>query len=104
MRYTHDIPLAELDGQHAKSIDCPCGTDVEQVTPNSAIVYHQKVEQAPAHLCWVPGCPRCERARCDRCGGRGSWVVWGWSNYGPSGEYGRDQRRTCPDCKGTGRR
>jgi hypothetical protein len=42
VRYTHDIPLAELDGQHAKSLDCPCGTDVEQVTPNSAIVYHQR--------------------------------------------------------------
>lgn len=42
MKHSHDIPLAELDGQHAKSIDCPCGTDVEQVTPNSAIVYHQR--------------------------------------------------------------
>lgn len=43
MKYTHDIPLAELDGQHAKSLDCPCGIiDVEQVTPTSAIVYHQR--------------------------------------------------------------
>lgn len=42
MKHIHDIPMAELDGQHAKSIDCPCGTDVEQVTPNSSIVYHQR--------------------------------------------------------------
>lgn len=87
MNYSHDIPLAELDGLHAKSIDCPCGTDVEEVTPGrSAIVWHQ---------------PRTER--CKQCGGRGSWVVWGWSNHGPGGEHGRDQRRTCPDCNGSGR-
>lgn len=29
MKYTHDIPMAEMDGQHAKSIDCPCGTDMK---------------------------------------------------------------------------
>lgn len=44
MKHTHDIPLGELDGQHAKSTDCPCGTDVEVVVPgHSAIVYHQRV-------------------------------------------------------------
>ena len=43
MKYTHDIPMAEMDGQHAKSIDCPCGTDVEEVTlGRTAIVYHQR--------------------------------------------------------------
>lgn len=42
-RYSHDIPMSELDGQHAKSIDCPCGTDVEQVTSRAAIVYHQRL-------------------------------------------------------------
>lgn len=42
MKHSHDIPLAELDGQHAKSIGCPCDPDVEQVTPNSSIVYHQR--------------------------------------------------------------
>lgn len=46
MKHSHDIPLAELDGQHAKSIDCPCGTDVERVTPNSAIVHHQRLDVA----------------------------------------------------------
>jgi hypothetical protein len=41
-RYSHDIPMSERDGLHAKSIDCPCGTDVEEVTPGrSAIVWHQ---------------------------------------------------------------
>jgi hypothetical protein len=43
MKYSHDIPLAELDGQHAKSLDCPCGPEVEVVTPNASIVYHQRV-------------------------------------------------------------
>lgn len=47
-RYSHDIPMAELDGQHAKSVDCPCGTDVEHVTPTSAIVYHQRRTGPPS--------------------------------------------------------
>lgn len=42
MRLVHDIPLSELDGEHAKSVDCPCGTDVEQVGRYSSIVYHQR--------------------------------------------------------------
>jgi len=42
-RYSHDIPMSEMDGLHAKSIDCPCGTDVEEVTlGRTAIVYHQR--------------------------------------------------------------
>lgn len=42
IKYSHDIPLAELDGQHAKSVDCPCGTDIEPVGHHSAIVWHQR--------------------------------------------------------------
>ena len=43
-RYSHDIPMSERDGLHAKSIDCPCGTDVERVGRTWAIVYHQRRE------------------------------------------------------------
>ena len=43
MKVVHDIPLAELDGQHAKSVDCPCGVDVEVVNLYSSIAYHQRV-------------------------------------------------------------
>lgn len=38
----HDVPLAELNGLHAKTVDCPCGTHVEHVTAKSAIVYHSR--------------------------------------------------------------
>ena len=43
--YSHDIPLNELDGQHAKSTECPCGPDVERVGRSAAIVYHQRTER-----------------------------------------------------------
>jgi len=44
IRYAHDIPLNELDGQHAKSTSCPCGPAVERIGRSWAIVYHQRQE------------------------------------------------------------
>jgi hypothetical protein len=44
IRYSHDIPLNELDGQHAKSTECPCEPDIERVGRTWAIVYHQRRE------------------------------------------------------------
>ena len=42
--FSHDIPLNELDGQHAKSTECPCEPDIERVGRTWAIVYHQRRE------------------------------------------------------------
>ncbi len=42
--FSHDIPLNELDGQHAKSTECPCEPDIERVGRTWAIVYHQRLE------------------------------------------------------------
>lgn len=43
-KLVHDIPMAEMDGQHVKSIYCPCAPDVEQVTLRAAIVYHTSLK------------------------------------------------------------
>ena len=48
--FSHDIPLNELDGQHAKSTECPCEPDIERVGRTWAIVYHQRREAPDAEM------------------------------------------------------